>query len=80
MKAISTKAATASGFSYTMPVEVESHGHGGAALSINEAAKDKEGRYIVTQKVKVDSIENLQEVPALEIVAGYRTRTGQARG
>lgn len=34
------------------------------ASSTNEAAKDKDGRYIVTQKVKVDSIENLQEVPA----------------
>ena len=29
----------------------------------NEAIKDKLGRYIVTQKVKVDLIENLLEVP-----------------
>ena len=77
MKAIPTKleAATASGFSYTMPVKVESHGHGGAALSINEAAKDKEGRYIVTQKVKVDSIENLQEVPARWPISPEGTNT-----
>ena len=33
-------------------------------LSINEVAKDRDGRYIVMQKVKVDSIENFQEVPA----------------
>jgi hypothetical protein len=32
--------------------------------NLDEAAKDKLGRYIVTQKVKVDSIENLSEVPA----------------
>ena len=32
--------------------------------NFNEAAKDKLGRYIVTQKVKVDSIRNLSEVPA----------------
>jgi hypothetical protein len=31
---------------------------------IKNAMKDKDGRYIVIQKVKVDSIENLQEVPS----------------
>jgi hypothetical protein len=49
----------------TRPVKVER----GAdlekmALSSNEAAKDKDGRYRVTKKVKVDAIENLQEAPA----------------
>jgi hypothetical protein len=34
------------------------------ASSSIETAKDRDGRYIVTQKVKVDSIENLLEVPA----------------
>jgi hypothetical protein len=74
MKAIPTKAATA--FSDTRPVKVESHG--GAekmALSINETAKDKEGRYIVTQKVKVDSIKNLQEVPARWPISPEGTNT-----
>ena len=32
-------------------------------LAIDESAKDSDGRYIVTKKVKVDSIENLSEVP-----------------
>lgn len=35
----------------------------GFKLRINESAKDSEGRYIVTKKVKVDSIEGLSEVP-----------------
>ena len=58
--AIPTKAipGPATGFSDTRNVKVE---HGTAK---NEAAKDKLGRYIVTQKVKVDLIENLLEVPA----------------
>jgi hypothetical protein len=34
------------------------------ASSGNDAAKGKDGRYMVTQKVKVDLIENLHEVPA----------------
>ena len=57
-----TKAATASGFSDTRPVKIESGAEKITSFS-NEAAKDKHGRYIVTQKVKVDSIESLQEVP-----------------
>ena len=32
-------------------------------LKIDESAKDSEGRYIVTKKVKVDSVEGLTEVP-----------------
>jgi hypothetical protein len=47
----------------TRPVKVESSAEKMASSS-NEAVKDKDGRYIVTKKVKVDSIENLQEVPA----------------
>ena len=30
---------------------------------LDESAKDSEGRYIVTKKVKVDSVEGLTEVP-----------------
>ena len=49
----------------TRPVKVESGANSEKmALCSNEAAKDKDGRFIVTKKVKVDSIENLQEVPA----------------
>jgi hypothetical protein len=32
-------------------------------LEINESAKDSDGRYIVTKKVKVDGVEVLSEVP-----------------
>ena len=35
----------------------------GFKLRIDESAKDSEGRYIVTKKVKVDSVEVLSEVP-----------------
>jgi hypothetical protein len=35
----------------------------GFKLRIDESAKDSEGRYIVTKKVKVDSFEVLSEVP-----------------
>jgi hypothetical protein len=35
----------------------------GFKLRIDESAKDSEGRYIVTKKVKVDSVESLSEVP-----------------
>jgi hypothetical protein len=70
-KAIPTKAAAAFGTSLrsvtsqAVKVQVESGADSEKmALSINEAAKDKDGRYIVTQKVKVDSIKYLQEVPA----------------
>ena len=72
IKAVPMKAAT--GFSDPRPVtvklEVESSDEkmtsSGTVTQAgsNEAAKDKDGRYIVTQKVKVDSIEYLQEVPA----------------
>ena len=56
--AIPTKSATG-------PIKVESGANSEmTASSINDAAKDKGGRYIVTQKVKVDSIKNLLEVPA----------------
>lgn len=62
------KAVSATAFSDTKDVKVE---HGTKKISsitspgnCNEAAKDKLGRYIVTQKVKVDLIENLLEVPA----------------
>ena len=34
----------------------------GFKLRIDESAKDSEGRYIVTKKVKVDSVESLSEV------------------
>lgn len=72
MKAIPspTKAipARATAFSDTKDVKVE---RGTEKISLitspgnlDEAEKDKLGRYIVTQKVKVDLIENLLEVPA----------------
>ena len=72
MKAIPspTKAipAQATAFSDTKDVKVE---RGTEKISLitspgnlDEAEKDKLGRYIVTQKVKVDLIENLLEVPA----------------
>jgi hypothetical protein len=62
MKAIPTKAAT---FSNTRPGKVESGAEKMPVVSsIYDAAKDKDGRYIVTQKVKVDSIKKFQEVPA----------------
>ena len=32
-------------------------------LEINESAKDSDGRYIVTKKVKVNKVETLSEVP-----------------
>jgi hypothetical protein len=35
----------------------------GSKFEINESAKDSEGRYIVTKKVKVDRVERLSEVP-----------------
>lgn len=35
----------------------------GFKVEINESAKDSEGRYIVTKKVKVDRVEYLSEVP-----------------
>lgn len=63
MKSTPTKAATAFSDTRLVPlVKVES-GADKMASFINEAAKDKDGRYIVTKKVKVDSIENLQEIP-----------------
>ena len=53
MKAIQVPA---TGFSNTRDVKVERG-------NLNEAAKDKLGKYILTQKVKVEKIENLLEVP-----------------
>jgi hypothetical protein len=35
----------------------------GFKVEIDESAKDSEGRYIVTKKVKVDRVEYLSEVP-----------------
>lgn len=32
-------------------------------LEVNESARDKDGKYIVKKKVKVDEIEFLSEVP-----------------
>jgi hypothetical protein len=32
-------------------------------LEIDESARDKDGKYVLNQKVKVDSIEFLSEVP-----------------
>ena len=60
IKAIPTKTATV--VSNTRPVKVK-RGAEKMASSSNEAVKGRDGRYIVTQKVKVDLIENLQEVP-----------------
>jgi len=52
-------------------VEVEDSGKNMASsgdrfltLVVDQTAKDKTGRYILTQNVKVDSIEELPEVPA----------------
>jgi hypothetical protein len=68
MKAVPTKDSDptmdAFAFSDTRPVTVKvESGSKKMASSSNEAAKNKDGRYIVTQKVKVDSIKNLHEVP-----------------
>ena len=65
MKAIPTKAIAFTDTRPVPPVKVEIDAEK-MVTSSNEAAaaKDKDGRYIVTQKVKVDSIENIQEVPA----------------
>ena len=64
MKVVPTKAAIIT----TRPVKVES----GAE---KEVAKDKDGRYIVTQKVKVDSIEHLHDVPARWPISPEGTNT-----
>ena len=63
---VSMKAATNAGtVTSTRPVKVESRADSEKmALCSNEAAKDKDGRFIITKKVKVDSIKNLQKVPA----------------
>jgi hypothetical protein len=66
-------------FSDTRHVKVE-HGTEKMALiasssNVNEAVKDKLGRYIITQKVKVDSIENLLEVPPCWPIPPEETNT-----
>jgi hypothetical protein len=62
MKAVPTKdldpTMDAFTFSDTRPVTVKvESGSKKMASSSNEATKNKDGRYIVTQKVKVDSIK-----------------------
>jgi hypothetical protein len=55
IKPESTQSRSTTGTGMTTPL--------GFKLRINESAKDSEGRYIVTKKVKVDSVESLSEVP-----------------
>lgn len=69
MKAIPTKDVQATAVSDTnhvarVKVECGAERMASSASGIKDATKDKDGRYIVTQKVKVDSIENLREVPS----------------
>ena len=63
IKAIPTKTTTAVSNTVTRPVKVKSGAEKMVSSGNDSAVKGRDGRYIVTQKVKVDSIKNLQEVP-----------------
>ena len=74
METAPMKAATAFSNMIIGPVKVESSG-AEKMTSSNEAARDKDGRYRVTQKVKVDLIEKLWEVPACWPIPSEETTT-----
>lgn len=67
---ISNMATSASNLNPNQHIKVE-HGHEKMVSSsdrfpaaVNEAVRDKDGRLVLSQKVKVDFVEKLKEVPA----------------